>query len=72
MIAEWVGQPNQQYTPLPSRLGGPPAIHMIAEWDAWPNQQFLASQQSKRLLNGLDGPTTNTNKYINGSNQQST
>jgi len=48
-----------------------PAIHTIAEWEAWPNQQFLASQLSKRLPNGLDGPTTNTNEYIDGSNQQS-
>jgi len=48
-----------------------PAIHTIAEWAGQPNQQFLASQQFKGLLNGLDGPTTNTNEYIDGSNQQS-
>jgi len=44
---------------------------MIAECDGWLNHQFLASQQSKELPNGLDGPTTTTNEYIDGSNQQS-
>jgi len=84
-IAEWAGEPNQQSTRLPNGQGSPtsnphdcrmgrgaqPAMHTIAGWAGWPNQQFLASQQSKRLPNGLDGSTTITNEYIDGSNQQS-